>query len=149
MSGRVCIHTRRSVDVAVSSLRECAGRVSTCTWAAPLPEGQPGSLPGPSALLATGNMRRKGAWSCLWVPVLPPKPIRPPTSPQGRQLCSRCPCTLPAPTPPGRSACLYDFLMGEFINMRSLSKIHRRCISVLPLTTSFVNNSHTRKRSSW
>lgn len=80
---RGCIHTRRSVDVAVSSLQERAGRVSTCTRAAPLPEGQPGSLPGPSAFLATGNMRRKGTWSCVRVPVLLPKPIRPACQPPG------------------------------------------------------------------
>ena len=49
----------------------------------PLPEEQPGSLPGPSALLATGNMRRKGTWSCVRVPVLPPKPIRPARQPPG------------------------------------------------------------------
>ena len=65
------------------SLQERAGRVSTCTRAEPLPEEQPGSLPGPRALLATGNKRRKGTWSCVRVPVLPPKPIRPARQPPG------------------------------------------------------------------
>lgn len=126
-----------------------AGHVSTCTRAAPLPEGQSGSLPGPAPCWPLGTRGGKGPGPAFRSPSSPRNPSDPPASPQGLQLCPRGSCTLPAPAPPGQSACAYVFLMGEFINMRSLSRIHRRCLSVLPLRTSFVASSHTGNRRSW
>lgn len=146
---RVCIHTRRSADVAASSLQGSPGVFPPAHGQRLYLKDNPAASRGPAPCWPLGTRGGKGPGPAFRPPSSPRNPSDPPASPQGLQLCPRGSCTLPAPAPPGQSACVYVFLMGEFINMRSLSRIHRRCLSVLPLRTSFVASSHTGNRRSW